>query len=137
MNFRATLDELVKLGAVSDTQAEAALERLDSLEKNRPTAGQMLGYGALGTGAGVASKALGTLVEHGGAPSFAGRLAPRALLAAGVTGGLMAGATPAIRAGLDRHREIGTLKKFLAEPPPAIGPAGVDTSPEVPPKTEI
>jgi hypothetical protein len=132
VNFRAAMDELVKLGAVSDVQAEAALERLDSLEKNKPSVGQMLG-----SGAGVASKALGTMVEHGGAPSFAGRLAPRALLAAGLTGGLMAGATPVIRAGLDRHREIGTLKKFLAEPPQAVGPAGVDTSPEVPPKTEI
>lgn len=137
MNFRATIDELVKLGAVSSEQAEAALERLDSLEKNKPSSGQMLGYGALGTGAGVASKALGSMIEHGGTPSFAGRLAPRALLAAGATGGLMAGAVPAIRAGLDRHREIGTLKKFLAEPPPSVGPAGVDTSPEVPPKTEI
>ena len=48
MNLLACLDEMVKLGTVSDAEAQKAIDRLESLEKSKPTAGQVGRYGALG-----------------------------------------------------------------------------------------
>lgn len=135
MNFRATFDELIKLGAVSDEQARAALERLDSLEESKPTAGQALRYGALGAGAGLVSRGLGDAIEHGVGGALA-KAAPGRFAAAAVTGGLMAGATPMIRSALDRRAEAGKLRSYLAQPPTALTPAGVDI-PDVPPKQGV
>jgi hypothetical protein len=130
---RPTLDELVKLGAVSEDQARAALDRLEALEKNKPTGEQALRYGGLGAGAGLASRALGDAVEHGGAGALE-RALPRRYAAAAVTGGLMAGAIPMVRSTLDRRAEMGKLRSYLAqEPPTSLTPAGVDI-PNVPPK---
>ena len=57
MFFRADslFDELEKLGAISDDQARRSLDRLDQLDKNKPTPGQVGRYGALGAGAGATS----------------------------------------------------------------------------------
>lgn len=133
----ACFDELVKLGAVSDVQAASALDKLDSLEKSKPTGEQAVRYGALGAGAGLASRALGDVVEHGmGGALSAERLLPRRYAAAALTGGLMAGATPMIRSSLDRRAEMGKLRAYLAQPPAAFTPAGVDM-PDVEPKQEI
>jgi hypothetical protein len=128
----ATFDELTKLGAVSDEQARAALERLDALEAAKPTTGQALRYGALGAGAGVVSRGLGDVIEHGMGGAM-GKLVPGRYGAAMATGGLMAGATPMIRSALDRRAEAGKLRSYLAQPPTSITPAGVDI-PDVPPK---
>ena len=139
MNYHAFLDELQKLGAVSDVQAQQALERLDSLERGQPSAGQAMRYGALGAGAGLVSRGLGDVVEHGigGAEGAISKLVPRRYAAAALTGGLMAGATPMIRSSMDRRAEMGKLRSYLSqETPSANTPAGVDI-PVVQPKQEI
>lgn len=134
MRIRATsfFDELVKLGAVSDDQAQAALDRLESLERSKPTVGQAVRYGTLGAGAGLATRGLGDVIEHGmqGALSSE-RFLPRRYAAAAATGGLMAGAVPMMRSAWDRRAEKGKLKQYLSQPT-SEGPAGVDL-PNVPP----
>jgi hypothetical protein len=136
INKASFFDELVKLGAVSDLQAQAALDRMDTLERNKPTVEQAARYGALGAGTGLATRALGDTIEHGvqGALSSE-RFLPRRYAAAAATGGLMAGALPMIRSSLDRRAEMGVLKKYLSQAQPAPSadmPAGVDL-PDVPP----
>lgn len=137
--WASTVHELVKLGFVSDEQAQSALDRLDALEKSRPTAPQAIRYGALGAGAGLASRALGDVVEHGAAEAInpMTKLLPRRYAAAAVTGGLMAGVTPMIRSALDRRTEEKKLRSYLAQPAPApFLPSGVDI-PDTEPKQEI
>lgn len=102
------LDELLKLGVISDIQAQKSIDRLDALEKSSPTAGQVGRYGAIGAGAGMAMKALGHGIEHGFKP-----LSGRGLLAAGLTGAVGMGATPLVRGALDRRAESGKLRQYL------------------------
>lgn len=129
----AVLDELAKLGAVSDDQARAALDRYETLERNKPTLNQVGRYGALGAAAGVGVGALGNAIKGGRLPGvgvlghLAGAKAPgvgnalRAAGAAAATGAIGMGAIPLVRNHLDRRAEVGTLQKYLAE-------RGVDTA---------
>lgn len=104
------VDELEKLGAVSDEHAQRSLERLHSLEKSRPTLGQVGRYGAIGAVAGPAISAVGNLIEKKSPFGSA-----RTLAAQAVKGGLSASAIPIARGHLDRRAEIGTLKKYISE----------------------
>lgn len=126
INISSFFDEMRKLGAISDDQARSALDRLDTLERNQPTLEQAARYGLLGAGTGIATRGLGDVIEHGAGGAL-GMAVPRRYAAAAATGGLMAGALPMIRSHLDRRAEMGTLKKYLAQPAPSADmPAGVD-----------
>lgn len=109
MNFLSLLDELVKLGAVSDAEAQKSIDRLDVLEKERPTLGQVGRYGVLGAGAGALGKVVGQGIEHGRLPTGRGALGAAAVGAIGM------GAVPLARRVLDRRAEIGTLKKYMSQ----------------------
>jgi hypothetical protein len=102
------LAELEKVGAVSADQARRSLDRLDTLEQNKPTVGQVARYGTLGAGAGALTKGISSVVEHGKLPTS------RAALASGAAGAIGMGAVPLLRSALDRRAETGTLKKFMA-----------------------
>ena len=103
----AVMDELAKLGAISDEQARRSLDRYDALEKAKPTVGQVGRYGALGAGAGALSKTISTSIEHGRMPTG------RAALGAAAAGAVGMGAVPLIRGALDRHAEKKVLKSYI------------------------
>ena len=107
MNFVAFYDELQKLGAISDAQAQSSVDRLHTFEKNKPTAGQAGRYGALGAAAGVLGRGISHGIEHGKLPTG------RSALGAATAGAVSMGAVPLMRGALDRHAEVGTLKKYL------------------------
>jgi hypothetical protein len=111
--IQSFLDELVKLGAVSDEHAQLAKERLDSLERNRPTVGQLGRYGAIGAIAGPAIGAVGNLIEK---KSPFGSL--RNVAAQAAKGGLAASTIPLARVALDRRAAAGTMKKYENEHSP-------------------
>jgi hypothetical protein len=103
------LDELVKLGAISDDEARRSLDRYDQLERSRPTLGQIGRYGAIGAGAGALTNAVKTTIEHGKLPTVRGALGSAAAGAIGM------GAVPLVRGALDRRAEKGTLNKYLSQ----------------------
>ena len=112
----ALLDELVKLGAVSDEHAQHALERLDSLDRNKPTVGQLGRYAGIGAVAAPAISAVGNVVR--GRSPFEGDTVKKKLREAAATavkGGLSASVIPLARVHSDRNAQIGTLKKYLDE----------------------
>jgi hypothetical protein len=109
VTVRSFIDELEKLGAVSAEEARRSLDRLDSLEQNKPTAGQVARYGALGAAAGGLTKTISNAIESGGRPTG------RGALAGATAGALSLGAVPLIRQHLDRKAEYGKLKRFMHE----------------------
>ncbi len=109
MDRRAFFDELTKLGAISDDQARASLDRLESLEKNKPTGGQVARYGVLGAGAGALGKAVSHGIEHSQLP------VGRSLGGAAAAGAIGMGAMPLLRSSLDRRAEMGRLKQYMAQ----------------------
>lgn len=131
---RACARELERIGAVSPGQARAAeklaevspdqarrsLDRLDTLERNKPTLGQAARYGAVGGVGGAAIGALGNAIEHGGALKGGTLKAKMLNLGANAAKGALGGsALPIARAHLDRRAELGTLRRFMQEEPSA------------------
>ena len=137
------LDELVKIGTVSEEDAQKALDRYESLQKSAPTMKQVGRYAALGAVAGPAIAAVGNAVRGGRAPDvsllghLAGAKAPglsgvlRGAAGSAVTGALGSGAVPLVRAHLDRQAEMGTLRKYMAQQTEP-GTAGKLSEPFVP-----
>lgn len=125
----ACFDELLKLGAVDPQQAQESLERLEAIEKSRPTPAQVARYATLGAVSGPLIGALGDVIygdkpfaphkRFAGRPirGFAGAIGARA-----VTGALSSGAIPLVRAGLDRYAERDKLRQFMQENAPAPEP---------------
>lgn len=122
----ACLDELSKLGEVSPAEARRALERLESLEDNKPTGEQVLRYGALGAVSGPAISALGEMAAGRkpyraatkgilGLGKAVSSSPARAVAGDALKGALTAGAIPLVRSSLDRHAEIGKLNRFMQE----------------------
>ncbi len=105
---KSCFDELEKLGAVSDDQAQAALDRLDTLERQRATAGQVARYGALGAASGVGighvRNAIGGVRNNW-----------RSAAGNAVAGAVSAGAIPVMQKHFDRKAEESTLKSYLDE----------------------
>lgn len=106
MFFEACFDELEKISAVSDEEARRSLDRLDQLEKSKPTGGQVARYGALGAGAGALGHVVSRAIEGGA-------VTRRSALGAAAAGAIGMGAVPLVRGALDRHAEKGTLKSYL------------------------
>lgn len=109
-------DELVKGAAVSVDQARRSLDRLDTLERNKPTVGQVARYGGIGALGGAAAGAVGNAIEGGGALKGATPKAKALNLAASAAkGAIGGGALPLLRSHSDRHSEMGTLRKFMVQ----------------------
>lgn len=116
MNALAFFDELVKLGAISDEEAQKSVDRLEALEKSKPTLGQMGRYGAVGALAAPAIGAVGNLVA--GRPVFEGNNMVekvRGVAGQAVKGGLGASVIPVARTALDRRAEVGHLKNYMKQ----------------------
>jgi hypothetical protein len=126
----AMLDELSKLGTVSDEEAQKALKRYESLEEGTPSAGQVARYAGLGAVAGPAVNAVGNAIRggRGKGQSLVGHLVgakgkspgaiARGLAGSAVTGAIGSGAIPLVRDHLDRRAEMGTLRQYMAEREP-------------------
>lgn len=111
---------LGKFAEVSAEQARRSLDRLDSLERNKPTLRQAARYGAVGGIGGGAIGALGHLVETGSPTKGTTPKAKALNLAANVVKGTLGGgAIPLVRTGLDRRAETNTLRRFMQENPNA------------------
>ena len=117
----AIFDELEKLGAISDDQARRSLDRLDQLEKNTPTGGQVARYGALGAGAGALGHVVSRAIEGG-----AKNITRRSALGAAAAGAIGMGGVPLVRGALDRHAEKRVLRGYLHQPEEKVG-ATLDT----------
>lgn len=108
--------ELAKTAEVTADQARRSFDRLDTLERNKPTVGQAARYGAVGGLGGAAIGAVGHAIEGG---SLLKGDTPKAkllnLAANTAKGALGGGALPLARAHLDRRAETGTLRRFMQE----------------------
>lgn len=103
-------DELLKLGAISDAEAQKSIDRLEALEKAKPSGGQVARYGALGAGAGALGHVVSRAIEGGERA-----VTRRSALGAAASGAIGMGAVPLVRGALDRHAETGKLKSYLKQ----------------------
>lgn len=103
----------IKESAVSDEQAQAAVDRLGTLERNRPTMRQAARYGAIGAAAGPAINLVGSAIAKKN--PFKDTTVLRGLASDATKGALAGGAVPLLRSHLDRRAEVGTLRNYLAE----------------------
>lgn len=108
--------EWIKSSAVSVDEARRSMDRLDSLERSKPTIKQVGRYGTIGGLGGAGIGAVGNLIETGAALKGA---TPKDkalnLASSAVKGALSGGALPLLRAHSDRHAEMGTLRKFMQQ----------------------
>ncbi len=105
-------DELVKIGAVSDEQAQRALARYETLDRNKPTTKQVGRYAGLGA---VAAPVAGALSDAIAGKGFDKGKRLRGVAGRMVGGALTSGAVPIVRASLDRRAEKETLKQYIGE----------------------
>jgi len=118
VDVRACLDELQKLGAVSHEEARSSLDRLESLEKSKPTLGQLGRYAAIGAVASPIIGGVADLVEGGPSRVLGGpgrRL--RTIAASATKGALGASVIPIARTALDRHVEMNNLRDYMRQHP--------------------
>ncbi len=118
MHFESLFDELAKLGAISDEQARASLDRLETLRQDAPTTGRIARYAAFGAATAPVVSAVGNVIAGKPAIQAAGmgrRLAVREVANQAAKGALGAGALPLLQTRLDQHAEIRNLKKYLAQ----------------------
>ena len=110
----AFYSEIQKLGMISDEQANESVHRLETLERAKPTAGQMGRYAGLGAltapALGLAASAITKkpYVHSGGSVG-------RVLAGDALKGAVGMGAVPLLRNHMDRQAEAGTIKKYLKE----------------------
>lgn len=123
---KAAADELSKLGAITDEQAQRALDRYETLDRQRPTGGQVARYATLGAVAGPAAHVVGNLARGRGlkgavdvAKDAAGNAMShgklRTLAGTSASGALTTGVVPFIRTHLDRSAERNTLKQYMGQ----------------------
>jgi hypothetical protein len=129
MDFVSFFDELVKLGAISDEEAETALKRYQSLKESRPDVEQVTRYSLLGGAVAPIMHVAGNLIKGEGmkgvvsvAPQYQnkGRGAllrgmGRSLGASAVTGAVGMGLVPIVRHWMDTNAERSKLKEYLRE----------------------
>lgn len=114
----ALLEELHKVGAITDEEARRSLDRLDSLDRSKPTLSQASRYALIGATAGPAVRAATNLIRGKSPLDFAqaaGKSPLRGLAADALGGATMAGAVPMLRSHFDRSAETGTLKKYMKQ----------------------
>jgi hypothetical protein len=110
--YQSLMDELEKVGTISEEQARRALDQYEGLEASKPTLGQVGRYAALGAVAAPAVGALGDVVY--GAPVFGGKIG-RGIASSAVKGALGSGAIPLVRQQWDRHVAKSTLREYLRQ----------------------
>lgn len=141
----ACIDELHKLGAVTDEEAMETLNRLDSLDKNKLTADQVGRYATLGAIAGPAINFGKSMLQGKGIGGYFGKdhttLLRRARHIGGdaIAGAATSGAIPLLRSALDRRASEQKLQDYVhtraAGTPPHVmpPPPGDDAAPMVDP----
>jgi hypothetical protein len=125
--------DLAKHAEVSPEQARRSLDRLDTLERNKPDLKQVRRYATVGGLGGMGVKAIGNTIENyhpTKLPGLKGKLVGlgaaavkgkdtgekiRSLASMGVTGALGAGVIPLARSGTDRRAEVKTLRRYMRE----------------------
>lgn len=118
MDTKACFDELQKLGAVSTEQAQSALNRLDTLERNKATPQKAARYAAAGAvAAPLVSGVANAIKGKGFRGGLKGVAHIRDVLGDATKGAIGTGALPVIHQHLDRKAEEHTLRKFLKENP--------------------
>lgn len=106
-----------KAAAVSEQEARASLDRLENLERAKPSGAQVGRYAAVGGGAAVGATALKDLIAKGPRDVLGGpgkRL--RTVAANAVAGALTSGAVPLVRSHLDQEAEKHKIRAFLKQP---------------------
>lgn len=114
----AFFDELVKVGAISEEQAGASLDRIERLQQQKPTGGQVARYATIGAVASPAISAMSNAIK--GKALFDGKGGGVKGIVRGIAGEAAKGAVatsmiPALRHEGDRRAEISTLKHFVEE----------------------
>lgn len=104
----AMVDELLKIGAVSNEQAARAADRLDTLERQAITPGQAARNATFGAATGAGLGVLSNVVRGAKNPASL-RGAAADALKGGVAGGLL----PLAQRAMDRHSEESTLRDYL------------------------
>lgn len=116
MDLFATFDELQKLGAVTDEQAQAAVDRLETLERNKATPERVARYATVGAVAAPAIVGIGNAIKGKGfRAGLSGMAHLRDVAGDSAKGALGAGALPLVQQHFDRVGEEGKLRKYLAE----------------------
>lgn len=127
MDFDSFFSELIKLGTISDEEAEVALKRYQALKESRPDAGQIARYSALGAAVAPTMHVAGNLLKGEGLKGAvsvaekyrnqgAGMMARgvgRSLGAGAITGAVGMGLVPIARHWMDRGAEKHKLKEYL------------------------
>jgi len=114
----STIDELLKLGAVTEDQAHAALHRLETMEATKATPQQVGRYATIGAVAGPAISMAVNAIKGKGLVDPVKNLAfgrTRALLSESAKGALAGGAIPLARQHFDRQAERKVLHQFVNE----------------------
>lgn len=108
-----------KIAAITDEEARQSLDRLETLEKQRPDRRQVARYAGLGAVASPVIHAAGKLVAgkglKGALEGETVREKIRDLAGHSVKGALGFGAVPLVRGHMDRSAESSRLKRYLAE----------------------
>ncbi|HEU4536026.1 MAG TPA: hypothetical protein VFS00_18000, partial [Polyangiaceae bacterium] len=116
----AVFAELVKIGAISEQQARAALDRYELAQATRPTAPQVARYGVLGAASGPVIGAVGDAIS--GRPLLGGgnpKARLRSAVGSAAMGALGSGAIPLVRSRLDQQAEKKVLRGYLNQGPTA------------------
>lgn len=117
MTYPSFFDELVKLGFISDDEARGSLDRLETLEANKPTIRQVARYSGIGAAAAPAVNSLKNVLRGDG-HVFTGsgfKAKARGVLADAAGGAILTGAIPLARTQLDRRAETKRLRQYLKE----------------------
>ena len=116
--WNVVLDEMEKVGAVSEEEARRALDRLDTLDRNELTGQQVARYALLGGVSAPAISAIADTIE--GKKPFGWSTAPggkqqalRSIAATAVKGAIGTGLIPLVRNALDRNAEKSKLRSFV------------------------
>jgi hypothetical protein len=115
VKISSCLDELQKLGAISDEQASQAADRLEALEQSGVTARQAGRYALIGAAAGPAVTAVGRLVAGRSSTGAGAWRGTRDAAESAVKGALTGGAVPLLRKHVDQKTEEVKLKKYLRQ----------------------
>jgi hypothetical protein len=106
----------LKTAALSDDDARSAIDRLETLERNKPTLAQLGRYAGIGAVSGPVISGIGDVLHKGVSNAFGGeghRL--RGIGSRAVVGALGTGVVPLLRQHFDRQAEVKKLRDYLQD----------------------
>lgn len=119
--FSSAIQKLAqtKWAEVSDAEAMDTLQRLDAMDRNKLTPGQVGRYVGIGAIAGPAISATRSLIQKRPYFKDADTLGKKLRVVAGdaFSGGVASGVIPVIRSSLDRRAALGTLEDYMEKQP--------------------